>query len=224
MVRQQRNIFNTLRSANKISSNTNPNTNGNTNGNNNGSTNLKNTINSSQLAALEQIYESYTRLIADKSFESIPSNYTQYMELLTKLKSIQITDSNLELLIQITENSLTGSMNVGALYTSYAYNEIKVALLNKRIRDILSDKNTQQAATNVSGQFTATQTFTMAPIFSYYVFLYGLPEYGVGFDPAKMAFLQSLPQFMVQGKPDHENIQSDVLVAPPNHGVLVKGQ
>lgn len=212
MVRQQRNVFNTLRSAMKVSvipgkkPNTNP----------NGNTSLNNVINSSQLAALEQIYESYTLLLADKSFETIPTNYAKYNALLTQLKSIQITDSNLELLIQITENSLTGSMNVGALYTSYAYNEIKVALLNKRIREILSDKNTQQAATNVSGQFTATQTFTMAPIFSYYVYLYGLPEYGVGFDPAKMAFLQSLPQFMVQGKPDHENIQSDFLVAPPS--------
>jgi hypothetical protein len=189
-----------------------PNT--NPNGNNlNGNSSLNNVINSSQLAALEQIYESYTLLLANKSFETIPTNYAKYNELLTQLKSIKITDSNLELLIQITENSLTGSMNVGALYTSYAYNEIKVALLNKRIREILSDKNTHQAATNVSGQFTATQTFTMAPIFSYYVYLYGLPEYGVGFDPAKMAFLQSLPQFMVQGKPDHENIQSDFLVS-----------
>jgi len=216
MVRQQRNVFNTLRSAMKVSVIPGKKPNTNPNGNNtNGNSSLNNVINSSQLAALEQIYESYTLLLADKSFETIPTNYAKYNELLTQLKSIKITDSNLELLIQITENSLTGSMNVGALYTSYAYNEIKVALLNKRIREILSDKNTHQAATNVSGQFTATQTFTMAPIFSYYVYLYGLPEYGVGFDPAKMAFLQSLPQFMVQGKPDHENIQSDFLVAPP---------
>ena len=220
MVRQQRNVFNTLRSAMKVSVIPGKKPNTNPNGNNtNGNTSKNNVINSSQLAALEQIYESYTLLLADKSFETIPTNYAKYNELLTQLKSIQITDSNLELLIQITENSLTGSMNVGALYTSYAYNEIKVALLNKRIREILSDKNTQQAATNVSGQFTATQTFTMAPIFSYYVHLYGLPEYGVGFDPAKMAFLQSLPHFMVQGKQDHENIQSDFLVAPPSQRV-----
>ena len=103
-------------------------------------------------------------------------------------------------------------MNVGAIYTSYAYNEIKVALLNKRIREILSEKNTQHTADNVSGQFTATQTFTMAPIFSYYVYLYGLPEFGVGFDPMKMAFLQSLPQFIVQCKPDKEEIKSDFTI------------
>ena len=164
---------------------------------------LTDTITAEQLIALNDIFNSYTSLLANKSFESIPNNYTQYTQILMQLKSIQIADPNLQLFIQIAENSLTGSMNVGSMYTSYAYNEIKVALLNKRIREILSDKNTQQTANNVSGQFTATQTFTMAPIFSYYVYLYGLPEFGVGFEPAKMAFLMSLPQFIVQGKPDN---------------------
>ena len=176
---------------------------------------LTDTITSEQLTALNNIFNSYTSLLANKSFESIPNNYTKYTQILTQLKSIQIADPNLELLIQIAENSLTGSMNVGSIYTSFAYNEIKVALLNKRIREILSDKNTQQTANNVSGQFTATQNFTMAPIFSYYIYLYGMPEYGVGFDPAKMAFLQSLPQFIVQGNPDKEDIKSDFTVAPP---------
>lgn len=164
---------------------------------------LTDTITAEQLIALNDIFNSYTSLLANKSFESIPNNYTQYTQILMQLKSIQIADPNLQLFIQIAENSLTGSMNVGSMYTSYAYNEIKVALLNKRIREILSDKNTQQTANNVSGQFTATQTFTMAPIFSYYVYLYGLPEFGVGFEPAKMSFLMSLPQFIVQGKSDN---------------------
>jgi len=176
---------------------------------------LTDTITTEQLTALNDIFNSYTLLLANKSFESIPNNYTKYKDILTKLKSIQIADPNLELLVKIAENSLKGSMNVNSIYTSYAYNEIKVALLNKRIREILSDKNTQQTANNVSGQFTATQNFTMAPIFSYYIYLYGLPEFGVGFDHAKMAFLQSLPQFIVQGKPDKENIVSDYTVAPP---------
>ena len=176
---------------------------------------LTDTITAEQLIALNDIFNSYTSLLANKSFESIPNNYTQYTQILMQLKSIQIADPNLQLFIQIAENSLTGSMNVGSMYTSYAYNEIKVALLNKRIREILSDKNTQQTANNVSGQFTATQTFTMAPIFSYYVYLYGMPEFGVGFEPSKMAFLQSLPQFVVQGKPDNEEIKSDFTVAPP---------
>ena len=176
---------------------------------------LTDTITAEQLIALNDIYNSYTLLLANKSFESIPNNYTKYTDLLKQLKSIQISDPNLQLFIQIAENSLTGSINVGSMYTSYAYNEIKVALLNKRIREILSDKNTQKTADNVSGQFTATQTFTMAPIFSYYVYLYGLPDYGIGFDPAKMAFLQSLPQFIVQGKPDKEEIKSDFTVATP---------
>jgi hypothetical protein len=161
-----------------------------------------NQVTTVQVAALQKIYDLYAVVLAQKQYEQLPKNYVQYAELLTQLKAIQINDPQLRLLIDVAENALVGSVNVGALYTNYAYNEIKVALLNKRIKEILSDKNSKQTASNVSGQFTATQTFTLSPIFSYYIYLYGIPEFGVGFDPVKLAFLRSLPQFMIQGSLD----------------------
>lgn len=158
-----------------------------------------NKITPNQVAALQKVYDLYAVILAQKQYEKLPKNYIQYTDLLAQLKGIQVNDPQLQLLIEVAENSLVGSVNVGALYTNYAYNEIKVALLNKRIKEILSDKNSKQTASNVSGQFTATQMFTLSPIFSYYIYLYGVPEFGVGFDPVKMAFVRSLPQFSIQG-------------------------
>jgi len=175
----------------------------------------KNKITPQQLAALQLIYDSYTQLLANRQYEKIASNnINQYLEILNLIKTVQISDPDLQLFIDIAENSLMGAVNINALYTSYAYNEIKVALLNKRIKDILSDKNTHNTATTVSGQFSATQTFTLSPLYSYYIYVYGMPEFGVGFDPVKLAFIQSLPQFTVMGKPDNDIIVSDVVVAP----------
>jgi|APCry1669189534_1035231.scaffolds.fasta_scaffold33329_2 hypothetical protein len=172
-----------------------------------------------QLNALQTVHDSYANMLASKSFEKIPTNYNQYLDLLNQLKSIKINDSNLQLLIQIAENSLVSSMNVGALYSNYAYNEIKVALLNKRIKEILSDKNNKETISSVTGQFSATQVFKLAPIYSYYVYLYGMPEFGVGFDPSKLAFIRSLPAFTVKGRVDNDIVEQPYTTAPS--GIVV---
>lgn len=158
-----------------------------------------NRVTTNQVTALQKVYDLYAVILAQKKYENLPKNYIQYTDLLAQLKAIQVNDPQLQLLIDVAENALVGSVNVGALYTNYAYNEIKVALLNKRIKEILSDANSKQTASNVSGQFTATKMFTLSPMFSYYIYLYGVPEFGVGFDPAKMAFVRSLPQFNIEG-------------------------
>lgn len=173
---------------------------------------MDNRVTTTQADALQKIYDLYALVLAHKQYEKLPKNFVQYTELLTQIKAIQISDPQLRLLIDVAENALVGSVNVGALYTNYAYNEIKVALLNKRIKEILSDKNSKQTASNVSGQFTATQTFTLSPMFSYYIYLYGIPEFGVGFDPVKLAFIQSLPQFTIQGSLESTGTKSAVVV------------
>lgn len=163
-------------------------------------------LSSSQITSLHTIYTQYTTLLADKSYELIPSNYTQYLALLNQIKSINVSDYQLQMLIFIAENALVGSINANTLYQRYAYDEIKVALLNKRIQEILSGKNVIETTSSTTGQFTATKTFKLAPLFSYYVYVYGMPAFGVGFDHNKLNFLKSLPIFNVEDKPDTDTI------------------
>lgn len=214
MGRPQRNIFNFLPKCGSASYGANL-AGGDGNERVGPGTKLMNKLSKKQIESLQVIYSSYTSLLAGKEYENLSNyNYAQYVEIAKLLKLVQINDPDLKLFISIAENSLLGTVNVGQLYTRYAYNEIKVALLTKRINEILADKNTQSTATNVEGQFSATQTFTLSPLYSYYIYVYGMPEFGVGFDPVKLAFIKSLPQFTVMGQPDNEPIVSDVTAAP----------
>ena len=163
-------------------------------------------VTTSQLSTLQTVYNTYVTMLASRTYEKIPSNYPQYLQLLKVVKSIHVKDYRLQMLIYIAENALVGSINANTLYQRYAYDEIKVALLNKRIQEILSDKNTITTTASTTGQFAATVTFKLAPIFSYYVYVYGMPAYGVGFDPYKLAFLRSLPIFNVANHPDNDPI------------------
>jgi hypothetical protein len=163
-------------------------------------------LTSGQITSLQSVYSQYTTLLANKTYELIPSNYNQYMILLNQIKSINVTDYQLQMLIYIAENALVGSINANTLYQRYVYDEIKVALLNKRIQEILSNKNLVETSSSTSGQFTAVKTFKLSPIFSYYVYVYGMPAFGVGFDHHKLNFLKSLPIFNVENHPDTDTI------------------
>jgi hypothetical protein len=158
-------------------------------------THLSVEITPNQVNVLQTIYDQYVTLLADRTYEKIPSNYQAYITLLNQVKAINVQDYKLQTLIYIVENGLVGSMNASNLYQRFAYDEIKVGLLNKRIREILSDKNVKETISSTSGQFSATKTIKLSPIFSYYIYLYGMPAFGVGFDPAKLAFIKSLPFF-----------------------------
>ena len=149
-----------------------------------------------QIATLNTIHLNYSLLLAEKKYEQIPANYTVFLKLLNSLRSIVVYDKKLSLLIQIADNALVGAINVNTIYTSYAYNEIKIALLNKRIEDILSNKNVINIFSSTTSTMVATKTMKLSPIYSYYIFLYGLPAYGVGFDPMKLAFIKKLPFLM----------------------------
>jgi len=199
MVKKQRNLFNAKTD--------NPYAAGINNGGNAAPVEAR--ISKAQVNVLQQVYDEYTTMLSNKSYEKIPTNYPQYLNLLKQLKSINVQDSKLMTMITIVENSLIGAINVNTLYTSYSYNEIKVALLNKRINEILSNKNMKETISTTSGQFAATKTIKLSPIFSYYVYLYGVPEYGVGFDPVKLAFIQSLPLFTID--PTATNVSSITL-------------
>lgn len=148
-----------------------------------------------QFATLQTIHDSYSALLATKNYESVPNNNVSYMTLLASLKSINVDDSRLRLLVNIAQDSLNGAILVNDVYSKFAFNEIKIALLNKRIKEILTQANETQSS-EASGQIQITQFIKLSPIYNYYVFLYGMPLYGVGFDPQKLSFLEKLPAFI----------------------------
>ena len=131
--------------------------------------------------------------MAERNYDNIPGDYNQYLTLLNSLNTINVSNTTMKFMIDMVEKALIGSMNIVTLNDSAMYNELQILLLNNRINEILTDKNTINVvseSSNVSGQFSLQKTFKLSKIYSYYIHLYGMPAFGVGFDRKKLLFLQ----------------------------------
>jgi hypothetical protein len=98
----------------------------------------------------------------------------------------------LRLLFKIANDGLLGALNSKTLNADNVDLNFQVLMLNKKVDDILSGKNEVKALGDTSGEISITKTFKLAPLYSYYIYLYGMPEYGVGFDAAKLSLLVAI--------------------------------
>lgn len=154
-----------------------------------------NFLSNAYINILRIIETQYGANMANKTYELIPSNYDDYTNLVSDLKLVQskTTNSTMTLLLKIAEDTLIGSVNSYALYGDNLLLQIDKTTLEKRIDDILTDKNTVNVA-NTFGVSTMSlnKSFKLAPVFNYYIMIYGLPTAGTGFDPVKINFLVSI--------------------------------
>jgi len=142
---------------------------------------------------VDKVEKLYGEPMADRNYQRIPTNYAQFLELyniLVKLTT-QTENPNLLLLLKLAVDALEGAINTTNLYGQTLALEVDKINLQKRVTDILSNKNEQvvEIPSLTQGQLAVTQTFTLAPVFNYYILIFGIPAYGVGFDPSKISFL-----------------------------------
>jgi len=141
---------------------------------------------------LRIIQTQYSSQIANQTYENIPTDFSQYTTLVNEVQTMLTKTSNpsVLLLLQIAEDTLRGTFNSLSLYGDNILLQLDKADLQKQVADILSNKNvttTQQSISN--NNMTITQSFKLAPVFNYYIRIYGAPIQGQGFDPVKIAFL-----------------------------------
>ena len=159
------------------------------------STDVLDFLTSSYLSILSIIETQYGANMANKTYENIPSNYNNYTDLVANLKIIQTktTNSTLTLLLKIAEETLVGAVNSYALYGDNLLLQVDKSNLEKRVNDILTDKNTKLVENTFSySNMSVQKTFKLAAVFNYYIMIYGLPTPGVGFDPVKISFLVNI--------------------------------
>lgn len=145
-------------------------------------------------SALNTIENQYVSKEALKKYLEIPELMSQYLSL-NDIMTSTITrqkNTNLRLLFQIANDGLLGALNSKTLNEMNVDLNFQVLMLNKKVDDILSGKNEMVAMGDVQGEFMVTKTFKLAPIYSYYIYLYGMPAYGVGFDAAKLSLLVAI--------------------------------
>jgi hypothetical protein len=144
--------------------------------------------------ALNIIQNQYVSKMALKKYLEIPELMSQYLSLNeTMTASIaKQRNTNLRLLFNIANDGLLGSLNSKTLNANNVDLNFQVLMLNKKVDDILSGKNEVVALGDVQGEISITKTFKLAPLYSYYIYLYGMPAYGVGFDAAKLSLLVAI--------------------------------
>ena len=153
-------------------------------------------LNSNTLTALDIIQQNYVQKMADKNYAGISNSMEEYL-LLYNIVSTEMTkqtNANLLKFLQIANSALSGALHSKTLNESNTELSLQVLLLNRKIEDILSGKNEVKALGSCEGEFVITKTFKLAPLYSYYIYLYGMPAYGVGFDPAKLNILAAMLQ------------------------------
>lgn len=157
-----------------------------------GANELDNVLTTSYVNSLNTISKLYGENMANKNYESIPNSYQQYLELYMVLQQIQskIKNQNLLLLLKLTQETLVGAINSYTIYGDNVVLRLDKTYLQGQIDTILSQQNQRvvELATS-TGQLTITKTFKLAAVFNYYILIYGMPAYGVGFDPAKISYL-----------------------------------
>lgn len=152
------------------------------------------TISNDTISAIQTVQQFYTIHLANQTYSNIPTNYSQFLYLYGIITSTfsTITDKNIKTLFQITIDGLAGSMNAFGLNVDKTELNLKINILEQTIADLESNKNVINAVTAQTGQYSLKKSFTLAPLFSYYIMLYGLPEAGTGFDQAKLSILLSI--------------------------------
>jgi hypothetical protein len=143
------------------------------------------------LSVLTKIEFDYVKKMAERKYLNISQDMDIYLALLYKIElSIAKTkDDNIKLLLEIARDGLTGALHSRTLATDVTELTVKNNILEKRIEDILSGKNEIEAMNDTCGEFVITKTFKLAAVYSYYITLYGLPAFGVGFDTTKLTLL-----------------------------------
>lgn len=146
------------------------------------------------IQALNVIESNYVEKMARRKYLEIPDSMFDYLTLNdTMLAAIsKQKNTNLRLLFQIATDGLVGALHSKTLSSDNTDLDFQVLLLNTKVEDILSGKNEVKALGDNSGEFVITKTFKLSPLYSYYIYLYGMPAYGVGFDATKLSLLRTI--------------------------------
>lgn len=141
---------------------------------------------------LKIIESMYGANMASKTYEDIPNNYDQYVQLYESLQTLQAqtTNNDLTLLLQIAEHTLVGAVNSYTIYGENVLLRVDKTTLENRVSELLNKVNVESVNDGESdSNLGVVRAFRLAPVYNYYIMIYGMPASGAGFDPVKISFL-----------------------------------
>ena len=141
---------------------------------------------------LRIIESMYGANMASKNYEDIPNNYDQYIQLYESLQTLQAqtTNNDISLLLQIAEHTLVGAVNSYTIYGENVLLRVDKTTLETRVSELLNKVNVENVNdAETDSNLGVVRSFRLAPVYNYYIMIYGMPASGVGFDPVKLSFL-----------------------------------
>jgi len=138
--------------------------------------------------------ETYVNYLAKQEYHKLPNDLEKYVEILNLLANLEIKtkNSNIQLLLKITKEGLIGTMNVFGLNIANIELNIKNIMLQNRLDSVLSTKNEKNLIVRSEENYNLKKTFTLLPLYSYYISLFGIPEEGNGFDLNKIQMIKTI--------------------------------
>jgi hypothetical protein len=147
------------------------------------------------LDLLRKIETDYGNLASSQNYQVINRNHTAYINLYDQITDLQnlITDEALTLLLTLTKETLITAFHSVNLHIDNVTLLVEKSMLQQKINLILSETNKDIVEdSSSSGQFSIIQTVQLAPVYNYYITVYGPPCYGEGFNPLKVSFLAEI--------------------------------
>ena len=146
---------------------------------------------SQHLSALNKIHTYYTNPLSTKSFCDINDDYLEYLKLYSTISNLEISIPNksIKLLLKITLEGLSGAINYLGISRSSIHANIQNMILTKKLKAILQHKNETCVITGTENNYILSKTFTLAPIYSYYITIFGIPDKNSGFNQSKIKAL-----------------------------------
>jgi len=163
-----------------------------------GDTPFSNTRMDDHVQTFRNIEQKYTRLVADKKYDEMSADIIEYSNLYDNISKMVLRsrDKNMQLLLTITKQGLMAAIHAFHLHASNVELQVKTVALQNRVHTILSDKNTNSVMDTMSDTMSLTKTVALAPLYSYYIVLFGVPD--DGFDPVKInQIMEVLKQYNI---------------------------
>jgi hypothetical protein len=132
---------------------------------------------------LHYLEKKYTQPLSSKNYQDINTDLLEYSELYSYISKIELNtqQKNMKLLFKISLQGLVGAIHAFDLNKKNVELNIENMVLKNKLETVLSGKNKKEA-TPVNSNISLMKTFTLAPLYSYYIILFGKPEQGFEHD------------------------------------------
>lgn len=144
---------------------------------------------------IEFIEKNYGSHSSAKNYHLIDGNINVYNSVYENVQNIlnAIKTPELVTLITAIQELLSSSFNSLGLHKEIVTQNITISTLTNKVEEILTNKNRDSLLQNNNpGRLTITQTFTLAPVYNYYISIYGMPLQGQGFNPLKISYIAEI--------------------------------